>query len=407
MARKPDSLLKVLYIVYWGAAEPLGQSLVLPTIKNLAKMGVKVTLLTFEKPTDMANQRFITEIQTQFEQLGVNWITLRYNKRPKVVLDVLQGVLSAFVIGFRMRPDIVHARTFIGGLIGLFIAPLLGARLIFHNEGFYPDEQVDGGVWKEHSRIHRICKFLEGKMYDRANGLIVLSHRAKDVIKAVPKVIRKKTPVIVVPSCVDLELFQKKETTLLQPDAKLRLVYIGSAGRRYRLDKISRFVAIAEQEIGSVHLQVLSHTEKSEVHSLLKTGGLSERNWLYNCLPHTEIPNQLIHYHAGLFFLSQGLSEHGCSPTKIGEYWACGLPVITTPNVSDTDEIIRREKVGVVVEGHTDEAYRRAIQDLLELLATPKLSERCRRAAEKYYSLNPACERQLHLYKSLVTGNEF
>lgn len=396
--------LKILYVVYWGAAEPLGQSLVLPAVKKLAQLGVNLTLVTFEKPADLANQILMADIRNSLEQLGVNWIPLRYNQQPKVAFDFLQGVFRAFVIGLRLRPDIVHTRTFVGGLIGMFLVPLLRAKLIFHNEGFFPDEQVDGGVWKKDSAIHKVFKFLEQQMYARANGIIALSYRAKAIIEKLPRVIRKNTPVVVVPSCVDLQHFQPTYSPPSIKENGLRLIYIGSVGRRYWLDKVGRFVAVAAQEIENVHLQVLSRMEKNLVASMLATGGLSESNWSYDCVPHTAIPDHLANQHAGLFFLSQGLSEHGCSPTKIGEYWACGLPVITTPNVSDTDEIIRRERVGVVVEAHTDEAYRKAFHELLELLADPELSQRCRRAAEKYYALVPACERQIGLYQSLVTN---
>ena len=44
----------VLYISYWGAAEPLGQSLVLPAVLRLADLGVALTLVTFDKPADFA-----------------------------------------------------------------------------------------------------------------------------------------------------------------------------------------------------------------------------------------------------------------------------------------------------------------------------------------------------------------
>ena len=393
--------LKILYVVYWGAAEPLGQSLVLPAIKKLAASNVKLTLVTFEKPADLTNQALIADIRSSLEQLGVEWIALRYHQQPKVAFDFLQGLSRAFVIGLRLRPDIVHARTFIGGLIGLFLAPLLRAKLIYHNEGFFPDEQVDGGVWKKGSAIHKVFKFLEQQMYARADGIIALSHRAKEIIAKLPHVIRKNTPVIVVPSCVDLLHFRPTHSAPSIKENGLRLIYIGSVGRRYWLDKVGRFVAVAAEEIENVHLQVLSRMEKSLVASMLATGGLAERNWSYDCVPHTVIPEHLAQQHAGLFFLSQGLSEHGCSPTKIGEYWACGLPVITTPNVSDTDEIIRRERVGVVVEAHTDEAYLKAFYELMKLLADPELSQRCRQAAEKHYSLDSACERQLQLYQSV------
>ena len=79
--------------------------------------------------------------------------------------------------------------------------------------------------------------------------------------------------------------------------------------------------------------------------------------------------------------------------------------MITTSNVSDTDEIIRREKVGVIIEGHNAEAYRRAIHELKELLRDPALSQRCRQAAEKYYALAPACEQQMQMYKNLLPTN--
>lgn len=402
MSNESESALRVLYIVYWGAAEPLGQSLVLPAVKKLANLGVKLTLVTFEKPADLANQPQIAAIQNSLEQMGVEWIALRYHRQPKVAFDFLQGVLRAFVIGLRSRPDIIHARTFVGGLIGLVLAPILRTKLIFHNEGFFPDEQVDGGVWKQDSVIHRTFKFLEQRIYAAADGIIALSQRAKSEIEAFPAVTRKHTPVVVAPSSTDLQHFQPANTTPSLHEAGLRLIYIGSVGRRYWLDKIGKFVAIAAEEMGNVHLRVLSRMEKSFVASMLAAGGLSESDWSYDSIPYAAVPAQLAQQHAGLFFLSQGLSEHGCSPTKIGEYWACGLPVITTPNVSDTDDIIRRERVGVVVEAHTEEAYRRAVRELLGLLADPELSQRCRRAAEKYYALEPACERQAELYQNLM-----
>ncbi len=391
--------MKVLYIVYWGAAEPLGQSLVLPAIKNLASKGVNLTLITFEKPLDLANHSLIAEIRSSMEQSGVDWIPLRYHQQPKVVFDVLQGLWRTLLIGFRLRPDVVHARNFIAGLIGLVLAPLLRAKLVYHNEGFFPDEQVDGGVWEENSTTHRVFKFLERQMYTRADGIIALSHRAKDIIKNIPQVIRKNTPVIVVPSCVDLQRFQPANLPPMKAENGLRLIYVGSVGRRYWLDKIGKFVAVIRQEMENVHLQVLTRMEKSVVASMLVSGGLPESHWSYHSVPHSEISGFLVQQQAGLFFLSQGLSEHGCSPTKVGEYWACGLPVITTPNVSDTDEIIRQERVGIIVEAHTDEAYRKAFRELLELMADSELSNRCRKAAEKHYSLHPFCEKQFHLYK--------
>lgn len=396
-----NSPLKILYLVYWGAAEPLGQSLVLPAVKKLAESGVKLTLITFEKPADLLNEPLIKQICASLEKRDVQWIPLRYHKNPKIVFDLMQGIFTALKVAIQFRPDMLHARTFVGGLMGLFLAPLLRVKWIFHNEGFFPDEQVDGGVWQKDSRLHRAFKWLEQQMYARADGIIALSHRAKNIIQTLPPVVRKNTPVIVVPSCVELQHFQVHEAQSFSPH-ELKLIYVGSIGRRYLLDKIGSFAAVAAEEFAQIHLRVLSRMEKSLVGEMLASGGLTEQYWSYDCVTREDIPPELSQQQAGLFFLTNGLSEHGCSPTKIGEYWAAGLPVITTSNVSDTDEIIRREKVGVIIEGHNAEAYRRAIHELKDLLTDPQLPQRCRQAAEKYYALAPACEQQVQLYKNLI-----
>jgi hypothetical protein len=120
-------------------------------------------------------------------------------------------------------------------------------------------------------------------------------------------------------------------------------------------------------------------------------------------VPHAAMPAELASQQAGLFFLTQGISEHGCPPTKIGEYWVMGLLVVSTPNASDTDAIIR-ERVGGIVREHTDAKYWRTARELRTLLCEPDLPWRCRRAAENHYALEPACQMQVALYQAVLHG---
>jgi len=398
---------RVLYLAYWGAAEPLGQALILPSVKRLAQLGARLTLVTFEKPSDLERPAAMGAIREALEESGIDWIPLRYHKRPKLpatAFDLAQGVARGITSRLKARPDVIHARTFVGGLMGLALAPLLGARLIYHNEGFYPDEQVDGGVWRSGSAPHRVAGYLERRMYARADGIIVMSYRAKEVVEGFESVRRRGIPVTVVPSCVDLDHFQHFGLGRSSDYHGLKLIYIGSVGGRYILDRISRFTAVASEVLGDVQLRVLSKAEPALVASMLDSGGLRRTAWSLDSVSRESMPLELATQHAGLFFLERGLSEHGCSPTKIGEYWAMGLPVVTTPNVSDTDDIIRRERVGVIVKDHTDAEYGRAVSELQLLLEDPHLAGRCRRAAEKHYALAPACDRQISLYHRVTSG---
>ena len=53
--------MQVLYIVYWGALEPLGRALVVPSVSRLAELGARMTLVTFEKPAELERDGFVVE----------------------------------------------------------------------------------------------------------------------------------------------------------------------------------------------------------------------------------------------------------------------------------------------------------------------------------------------------------
>src|SRR5262249_27834465 len=251
---------RVLYIVYWGAAEPLGQSLIIPAVKRLAELGVDLTLVTFEKPQDLDQQGLMKDIKDSLDESAIRWIPLRYHKRPKIpatAFDFAHGCARSILARLGMSPDIIHARTFIGGLMGLALAPLLGAKLVYHNEGFYPDEQVDAGIWKAGSKAHVMAKYLEHTMYARADAVIALSQLAKKQRESLPVVEHRGRSVTVVPSCVDLRRFPPPPTSITC-DGSLRFVYVGSVGGRYHLEKIGRLVAVASRSFPRVNLRVLT-----------------------------------------------------------------------------------------------------------------------------------------------------
>jgi len=396
---------RVLYLVYWGAGEPLGQALVLPSVRRLAQLGAKVTLVTFDKAEDLNQREHMVAIHRELETLGIRWVSLRYHKGPHAaakIYDAVTGWAHSITAQLGGRTDIVHARTFVGGLMGLVVSRLLRAKFVYHNEGFYPDEQVDGGVWARGSRRHRLARQLEAQLYARADGIIALSRRARAAIEELVPVARKRTPVIVVPSAVDLERFKCPGAGASVRGEGLRLVYSGSVGFRYCFDRAVQFAAVARQELGRLSLRVVTRSDRQLVEGILDASSLPREAWSVASVPHAAMLAELSQHDAGLYFLKQGLSEHGCSPTRIGEYWACGLPVVTTPNVSDTDEIVRREGVGVVVREHSEAGYSEAIRTLAKLLEDPELTARCRRAAETHYALGPACERQMALYREVL-----
>jgi glycosyltransferase involved in cell wall biosynthesis len=343
-------------------------------------------------------------IRKDLESAGVGWHSLRYHKTPRIpatAWDVAHGWSRSIRAALSSRPDIVHGRTYIGGLIGMIVARTLRSRFTYHNEGFYADEQADGGFWTRESRTYRVVSALDRAMYARADGLVVLSHRAQAAVEARGEVRPRRPPVVVVPSCVDMERFRLASPRSAPALGPVRFVYTGTVGARYELHRAGRFVAVAN-ELRQARLDVLTRADPPFVASLLTQGQLAADRWSCEAVRPDEMPERLRQYDVGLMFLREGPSSFGCSPTKVGEYWACGLPVLTTRGISDLDDIVADERVGVVLPGHADEDYRQAFRELLALLDDPELPQRCRRAAERHYSLSSSVERLGAFYDAVL-----
>ena len=410
MSTSPDHdrpTVRVLYIVYWGLLEPLGQSLVLPTVLELAAADVEVSVLSYEKPGRSAHDSYAVTLRRMLRERGISWKPLRYHKRPRVpatALDIFLGWIRGTLAGLRMRCDVVHARTFIGGLIGIAVARLTRSSFVYHNEGFYPDEQVDSGIWRARSWSHRLAGALERRLYAGADGIIVLSRRAATLVGGLPEVARKRTPVIVVPSCVDLCRFALPPRPRERVDGGIRLVYAGSVGGRYRLVDVGRYVAAALAAYPGTRLTVLSWAPWEQVAPALESAGVPASAWSLRAVAHQQIPEELAGHDVGLHFAESSVGGAGGSPTKVGEYWACGLPVAVTPGMGDLDGIIRSERVGVLVSNWTPAGLRKAVVELEALLREHGLAERCRAAAEAHYDLTAGCIAQVRLYRKLGAG---
>src|SRR5262245_25575301 len=115
---------RVLFISYNGMLDPLGQTQVIPYLRELAKRGVQFTLLSFERATAFASEGIgkREELKQQLHEQGIEWHWLRYHQRPSVpatIYDVIAGIRKAKKLIRRNRIGLVHARSHIPATIAL------------------------------------------------------------------------------------------------------------------------------------------------------------------------------------------------------------------------------------------------------------------------------------------------
>lgn len=398
---------RVLYITYDGLTEPLGQSQIVPYLKGLSANNVSYYVLSFEKPVSGYGPKCLI-LEKELASFSINWKRLKYHKRISVLataFDIFQGISNSFWLVKSNRIKIVHARSYVSSMIAVILAKLCGLKFIFDMRGFWAEERVEAGIWEKDSLLYKLAKFFEKIFLRNADTVVVLTMAAKDEIEKVYLNRNGKKNVVCVPTCVDLVRF-----TLGRPVApkggkdspvEYDLVYSGAVSTWSMPEKILEFCSVFMSCKNNSRFLILTKEDKLFEKNILKSG-LNKDYFSVLSLDYRQMPQYLASCQAGVAFYKPGYSRKGCCPTKVGEYLACGLPVIINSGIGDNDEIIKNEGVGVVIDEFSDEAYRFAIDKIASLLRDGmELRKRCRLAAERYFSLNTGIKKYLHIYGQL------
>ena len=384
--------MRVLYVSYDGALDPLGASQVVPYLLGLGARGVSINLLTFEKPARWGQTAAREEMQRRVEARGIRWRPLKYHKSPRLagtLRDIVAGSRAIAQESSRLRPAVVHCRGEVATVMARWARLPSTIRLVYDVRGFFSDERVETGSWRRGSLLDRAVRRMEAANLRRADGAVVLTRQAAEAL-------RRRRPSLsslrVIPTCADVSVFMPR-TAGRKPE--FGLVYSGSLGTWYMAEEM---MAFARSAAGCVPGPTLFLTPQPE--ELTRLGPPPEWAEIRTVEPGA-VPEWLRRASALFFFIRPIPSKRASCPTKFAEGLASGLPVVCNRGIGDLDDIIEREGVGVLVDGFSDAAYSDAALRLKRLLEDPDLSGRCRRLAETRYSVDLGVDMYRQLYAEL------
>src|SRR6185436_2282485 len=90
---------------------------------------------------------------------------------------------------------------------------------------------------------------------------------------------------------------------------------------------------------------------------------------------------------AGLSFIKRCESKVASSPTKNGEYLACGLPLILNAGIGDSDSLVQDWKAGSLIEEFGDQAYDKSAREVESMLSEDNIRTRMRDVAREIFDL--------------------
>lgn len=213
----------------------------------------------------------------------------------------------------------------------------------------------------------------------------------------------------VVTTAVNTDLFRfdpevrRRMRAELGFESKTVLAYCGSMYGwempRSALDLLSRMLS----GIPDAHLLVIT-THPADARTELGRVGVPSKSVTIVSLPHKEVPKALTAADIGLLLREDNIVNNVAAPTKFGEYLACGLPVIVSPGVGDTSEVVSGRGVGWVLPDagrHSGSVMERILRSEAGRVASRAYREHCAAVGRELYSWDRHIHSLARIYERL------
>lgn len=370
------------------------QAATLPFLSMIRKSNPtgRIYLLTLEKDELALSESELNEAQAQLAKENIELITLRYRRFGfPAMLVWLKELFSLRQMCRREKIKVIHAFGSPVGSIAYMLSKLTRIRLVIDSYEPHAESMVQNGSWSETSFAFRLLFNFEKKLARHATAVLGTTEGMRDYARETYGHAPRRF--IYKPACVNLDQFDPKNFNRERLRANLGYsdhivcVYAGKLGGIYLREEIFHFFKACEQFWGDrFRVILLTDASLDEVNKLCASADLSAETLHTRLAAHDEVASYLACADFAINPVKPVPSKRYCTSIKDGEYWAMGLPVVITPNISDDSDIIHSEKIGVVLEDWTNP---KDALTLLDELVCNRLDnhERIRGMAVNYRSM--------------------
>lgn len=398
--------VRVLYLSYTGLLEPLGESQVLSYLITLGREH-EICLITFEKNEDLNNREKVAQLCARCRAAGIRWLRLRYHRRPRVPAT-FWDLVAFFVVSFRIsrkrHVQLIHARSYIPCFVALSLKWTLRIPFIFDMRGFWPEEMITARRLRAGSLIYRLLKRLENRCLVTADAVVVLTHAAVEYLRADDRYGGVQFEVI--PTCADLGRFSPLSRRTSRAADRLVVGVIGTVTGWFRLDWTIAFYRALRAVRRDAVIRIVTREDPEVVRREATRQGVGLRSVEIYSRKFEEMPDEVRQLDVGVFMYASATSEIARCPTRMAELLGSGVPCVVNDSVGDVATIVQQYGVGVVVRDGTDSAMAEAAELFLALVCEPDLPQRCRRAAEEWFSLDVGVKKYDTLYRALALDTQ-
>lgn len=399
-------MTQTIYITRNGLLEPLGQSQIMAYLRGLSQY-YDITLITYEKKEDWYNKEAMLRAQKECADFGISWKPQLFRSKPKIIapaLGMIHMICLLIIEVLRKKICLIHSRSYIPAIVSLAVSKMTNIPFIFDMRALWPEELITAGRLHRGSLLHRAIVRLERACLEKAAGVVSLTNVAIDYLKSSYPEELKSQRLVVIPTCADLKRFTPSTG---KPSGPIVHGCIGTLLSGWFLtDWLAKWMRLVILKNPSAYFKIITLDDSIKVKEMLDPS--NELHDRLTIISHSteKMPEVIRNLDVSVMFFSSGLSKLGSSPTRLAEVLGSGLPVVVNDNVGDVADIVKKNNVGVVVEGTNTDQMEKALNQLLILMNDSELITRCRNTAEMLFSLEVGTEAYRKMYNSIINTKE-
>jgi len=386
--------MKVLFVTWDGPQVSYLEGLFLPIFKRLQRAGLKFHVLQFT----WGGAARVEVTRKACEAAGVTYRSAPVWRRPVGPGALLTAFAGARLIRKAAREwsiDVLMPRSNLPALACLLALRRLRLPMVFDADGLPLDERVDFGGQSPSAWAHRFLRDIEAQAVRRANIVLTRSEKASEILHARGGAGTAMQKFHVIGNGRDASQFrpldgaaltEMRRSLELEPESPI-VVYAGSLGGKYCARSIVDLFKLIARKNNSARLLVLSVSKDVAEAAIESAPEIRSRARVLH-VPNEAVPRYLACADVGLSIIKPSYSMQAVSAIKTGEYLLCGVPVIGTAGIGDSEKICAR--AGFVLRDISDESLNSASDWFLNevLPDRQKFRRLSREVGEDFYSLD-------------------
>ena len=396
----------ILYLSRTGLLEPLGQSQVMNYLKGLSK-NYSIFLITYEKKKDIENNFAMSRAYSDCSSNNICWLPQQFHPELKFIslsLNILKMIWIVRKLIVKENIELIHARSYIPAFVALVMYKLKRIPFIFDMRALWIEELINSGKVKRYSILHNVILKIEKKCLLKSKAVITLTNSAVNYLRTIYPNETKNQLIRVIPTCANLKNFKPSIT---YKRSHMTHGCIGTIlSSWFLIDWLAKWIQICSSNDSKAYFQIVTRDNAKNIRMLIDPKNkIAGKLKIYSKLS-KQMPDELKSHSSSVMFFTSGVCKLGSSPTRLAEALGSGLPVVVNEGVGDVADIVTKNNVGIVVKNASKDQMEKAYKELLILMQDSELSNRCRKTAEKLFSLEKGIESYKEVYEIILNKNE-